>query len=163
MGTRLSRAAGVLNDTIADLRHNLAELHLHTQISSEPLPDMLQNLANDPHYNSMVKISLNVKLPKSKVLSSRRVNHVAAIVTEALSNTVRHAQAKEVCIEAQGSENNLVIEIQDDGIGLPEDLRMGYGLRNMRDRARLLNGTISCIKNNGTLILLEIPWVDEKL
>jgi signal transduction histidine kinase len=41
-----------------------------------------------------------------------------------------------------------------------EDAKAGYGLRNMRDRARLLNGSIEFSSEKGTTIKLKIPWID---
>ena len=163
IGQRLARAVGVLNDTIADLRQNLAELHSYAHVQSEPLPVLLDGLANNPHYKSMVEISLKVDLPDSKSLSPRRSNHVMAIVNEALANAVRHAQAQKVSIVATDLGENVTIEIRDNGIGISSGLKIGYGLRNMRDRARLLNGSINFANDKGTTISLEIPWADVKL
>jgi signal transduction histidine kinase len=163
VGSRLERAVVVLNDAIADLRHNLAELHHpNTLASTEQLSSFLSKLAQDPHYNTLVNISLDLNLPEDKSLSPVRQNHVFAIVNEALANIVRHANARKVSIQAQDRGEHLLISIKDDGIGLLHDAQPGYGLRNMRDRARLLNGELhfSEPSNKGTVITLQIPWVD---
>jgi signal transduction histidine kinase len=55
----------------------------------------------------------------------------------------------------------LQLEIKDDGVGIPPEPKAGYGLRNMRDRARLLNGNLSFTDNKGTRVTLIIPWVDQ--
>jgi signal transduction histidine kinase len=43
-------------------------------------------------------------------------------------------------------------------------VQAGYGLRNMRDRARLLGGTleIHSERGKGTTVILGIPWSDER-
>jgi signal transduction histidine kinase len=163
IGSRLERAVVVLNDAIADLRHNLAELHHpNTITSTEALTQILSKLSQDPHYNTLVNISLDLKLPEDKVLSPVRTNHVSAIVNESLANIVRHANARKVNIQAHDRGEHLLISIKDDGIGLSPNAQPGYGLRNMRDRARLLNGELhfSEPSNKGTTVTLEIPWVD---
>jgi signal transduction histidine kinase len=163
LGSRLERAVVVLDDAIADLRHNLAELHSSDVISSdETLVQMLQRLSEDPHYNTLVKISLDLKLPDDKMLSSMRARHVFAIVNEAMANIVRHANARKVSIQAFDSGEHLKITIKDDGTGFAQNAQPGYGLRNMRDRARLLNGELrfSEPSTKGTTVTLEIPWVD---
>ena len=160
---RLERAVVVLNDAIADLRHNLAELHPSNGDSSdETFPQMLQRLSEDPHYNTLVKISLDLKLPEEKLLSPVRARHVFAIVNEAMANIVRHANARQVHIQAQDLNEHLKLSIKDDGTGMAPNAQPGYGLRNMRDRARLLNGDLhfSEPSGKGTTITLEIPWVD---
>jgi signal transduction histidine kinase len=161
IGARLKKSVTVLNDAIVDLRRNLSELHEGSLKNSEPLPVMLEQLAEDPYYTSMVHIILDTQSMDSKNLSPIRSGHVFAIVNEALSNIVRHAQAQTVEIHAADLGTQLQVEIKDDGIGIPSDPKAGYGLRNMRDRARLLNGNLNFTNNNGTKVTLTIPWVDQ--
>jgi signal transduction histidine kinase len=162
IGSRLDRAVLVLNDSIADLRRNLRDLHTQSTISDVPLPQLFQQQAKDPHYNSLVNISLELKLAEDNALSPMRTDHVFAIINEALSNIVRHAHARNVKIQAQDQGKTLQVVIRDDGIGLSPNAQPGYGLRNMRDRARLLNGMLdfSSPNSKGTTVTLEIPWVD---
>jgi signal transduction histidine kinase len=68
------------------------------------------------------------------------------IVLEALTNVIRHAQAHHCAIRfshnQSGSHSLLQMEIVDDGVGLPQDLRAGVGLRSMRERAEELGGSL---------------------
>jgi signal transduction histidine kinase len=159
---RLDRALLVLNDAIRDLRRTLGELH--TAPPAEPLPVALQRLAQDPRFHSLVDVELALDLPGEDALTALRAEHVLAIVNEALSNAVRHARARHVRIGAQRSGDRLVLTVQDDGVGLPRQLNAGYGLRNMRDRARLLGGSLAVDHANGkgALVTLDIPWRDER-
>jgi signal transduction histidine kinase len=161
IGARLEKSVSVLNDAIADLRRNLSELHAGSQTSIESLSTLLQQMAGNPHYTSMVNIILHTDLLESKSLSSMRSSHVFAIVNESLANIVRHAQAKNVEICANDLGAQLQIEIKDDGVGIPAEFTAGYGLRNMRDRARLLNGDLTLVNSKGTTVRLTIPWVDQ--
>ena len=163
IGSRLERAVVVLNDAIADLRHNLAELHRSDVVASDKtLHQMLQDLSQNPHFNTLVKISLDLRVPAEKMLSAVRARHVFAIVNEAMANIVRHANARNVHIVAQDLGDRLQVVIKDDGAGIAPNAQAGYGLRNMRDRSRLLNGELhfSGPSNKGTTITLEFPWVD---
>ena len=160
IGARLEKSVVVLNDAIADLRRNLAELHAGSQTPTKSLSELLQQMAEDPHYTSMVDITLETALLEDKKLSPIRASHVFAILNEALANTVRHAQAQNVTIRARDQNAHLQIEIKDDGIGIPPEPKAGYGLRNMLDRARLLNGELTFANTKGTTVTLTIPWVD---
>jgi signal transduction histidine kinase len=163
LGIRLERAVVVLNDAIVDLRRNLTELHHPNALqSTEPISTLFLKFEQQPYYNSLVNISVDLKLPEEKALSTVRTDHVRAIVNDALANVVRHARAKNVKIQVNDLGERLKIAISDDGIGLPLNVQDGYGLRNMRDRSRLLNGNISFFSspNKGTTITLEIPWMD---
>ncbi|MDX1687023.1 MAG: hypothetical protein R3248_03485, partial [Candidatus Promineifilaceae bacterium] len=64
-------------------------------------------------------------------------------VLEAMTNVVRHAKAERCEVMVQMVENSrsyLQIDVVDDGVGLPPDLRPGVGLRSMRERAEELGG-----------------------
>jgi two-component system NarL family sensor kinase len=86
-----------------------------------------------------------------------------AILNEALANIVRHARARNVKIEARDLGESLQVVVRDDGVGFSSGAQSGYGLRNMRDRSRLLNGELrfSEPSGKGTTVTLEIPWVDQ--
>lgn len=159
---RLEKAVTVLNDAINDLRRSLGELR--TAPSGEPLAGALERFAADPRYRSLVDISLDLDLPESDSLSAVRADHVLAIVNESLANIARHAHARRAQISARRAGNWLTITIQDDGVGLPRETGAGYGLRNMRDRARLLGGEIELAGagGKGTTVTLSIPWTDER-
>jgi signal transduction histidine kinase len=160
VGLRLEKSVIVLNDAIADLRRNLSELHGASPSETKTLPELLQQMAENPHFTSMVNITLNTDLLENKKLSPMRASHVSALVNEALANTVRHAQAKNVVLRGVDLGKQLKIEISDDGIGIPPEPKVSYGLRNMRDRARLLNGELQFANSKGTTVILTIPWLD---
>jgi signal transduction histidine kinase len=155
---RLATATGVLNDAIADLRKNLGELR-PAKRAALPLDQALRELAADPRFGSLVKIDLDLRVPEVADLTSDRSAHILAIVQEALANTVRHAQARHIQIKAHPVDGRLVIAIRDDGAGIPPHVAQGHGLRNMRERAAMLQGTLE-IKpmDRGTSVILDIPW-----
>lgn len=165
LGSRLQRAVVVLNDAIADLRHNLTELHRSDDATptNETVSQLLKEVAENPHYNTLVNISLDLKIPKEKTLSPVRARHLAAIINEAFANIVRHAKARNVSLKASELDEKLQITVNDDGIGFSPNGGSGYGLRNMRDRARLLNGELQFSEpsNKGTTVTLKIPWEDK--
>ena len=162
VASRLVRAQTVLNDSISDLRRNLTELNPRSPREREPLAARLQNIASNPDYATMVNIQLELSIQPDASLSPVRMGHLLSILDEALSNIVRHAQARRVLIRAEAAGATLKILVQDDGIGIPSEAATGYGLRNMHDRARLLNGQfrIENAQPRGTAVTLEIPWSD---
>jgi signal transduction histidine kinase len=162
VAARLKTAITVLNDALSDLRQSISELH--TVTASESLPIALRRLAEDPRFQSMVDVTLDLDLPEPDRLSPDRTEHVLAIVTEALSNVVRHARARQIAIHAQRIAGRLQLVIQDDGIGIPAEVIAGHGLHNMHDRARLLDGqiVIEGASGKGTMVRLDVPWKDER-
>jgi two-component system NarL family sensor kinase len=91
------------------------------------------------------------------------MRHLLAIINEGFANIVRHAKARNVLLKATELGDKLQITIKDDGVGFSPGKESGYGTRNMRDRARLLNGELyfSEPSNKGTTVTLEIPWEDK--
>lgn len=159
---RLHKALEVLNEAIGDLRRNLGELR--SEPSNETLLESLRGVAADPRFCSLVNVSLDLKLSSADSFSPIRTAHVIAIVNESLSNVVRHAHAHQVVISTHRVDDWLQILIRDDGVGLAREPNAGYGLRNMRDRARLLGGeiNINSASGKGTIVTLMVPWKDEQ-
>jgi signal transduction histidine kinase len=93
-----------------------------------------------------------------------RTEHVLSIIQEALANIIRHSRARQAEISIKYREERMQVSIQDYGIGLSKKTDTGFGLRNMRDRARLLGGTLEIESDigKGTRVILEIPCVDER-
>jgi signal transduction histidine kinase len=159
---RLEKAELVLNDAITDLRHSLGELKNPPERA--PFPIALRELAEDARFRSLVEIDLEIDLPEDEVLSPLRVEHVLSVVNEALANVIRHAQASRVQIVVSKQDNRFMMSVEDNGIGMAEDVKVGYGLRNMRDRARMLGGEVEFTqaKGRGTRVILDIPWKDKR-
>jgi signal transduction histidine kinase len=80
------------------------------------------------------------------------------IVQEALHNIVRHSGAGSVTVSASVEEGRLQLVIEDDGRGLA-DARSGYGLDGMRERARMIGGTLDLEvpSGGGTRVRFEAP------
>jgi signal transduction histidine kinase len=83
------------------------------------------------------------------------------IATEALTNVVRHAHAKD-CVVRLSLEDGLVLEVIDDGVGVPVDRTPSVGLTSMRERAEEIGGecTVKGSPVGGTHVLTRLPLPD---
>jgi two-component system sensor histidine kinase NreB len=86
------------------------------------------------------------------------------IAQEAVTNTVRHANAEMVQVRLTRTPTCITLEVQDDGVGLPplQTFRMGQhlGMFGMRERAHLLGGELlagSAATSRGALVQVTIP------
>lgn len=88
---------------------------------------------------------------------------VFRICQELLNNSVRHSQATETFVQLINHGEMLVLMVEDDGIGFdPGQSASGFGLRNIRLRAKLLNGTVEIDSTTGKGIVttVEIPLLN---
>jgi len=82
------------------------------------------------------------------------------IAQEALNNTLRHSHAKSVQIILKQTKNNIIMEIEDDGIGFDttDYKKGGIGLRSMRERTDQIGATLKMHSEpgKGTKIVLTL-------
>ena len=80
------------------------------------------------------------------------------IAQEALTNVLRHAQARHVLLRLDCDDTMLRLHVRDDGRGLAPDRREGLGLITMRERAEQLGGTFAIASAAGTTTIdVELP------
>jgi signal transduction histidine kinase len=80
------------------------------------------------------------------------------VVSEALTNAAKHAQASVVYVELDAHDATVQLAIRDDGIG-GADPGQGSGLVGLSDRIEALGGTLEVTSpiGSGTTLLIEIP------
>jgi signal transduction histidine kinase len=82
---------------------------------------------------------------------------------EALRNAAKHSQANRVTAKLEGTEGAIVLSVQDYGSGFHQDLAMkerkGLGMSTMKERVRLVGGTIEIDSSpsRGTSVRVSIP------
>lgn len=164
----LLKAKGVDDPDInSTLRHALTDLRLMID-SLDPVDDdlnavlgMLRDRMQAPLQASGLRTVWRLEpLPPLPQLRPEHVLQILRVLQEALTNVIRHADAREVRISAAFiAESNLArICVADDGRGMAGHSR-GRGLTNMENRARRLGGRL-CVDSDrhGTTVCLEIPY-----
>ena len=84
---------------------------------------------------------------------------VLRAVAEALTNVANHAQARKVAVHVRVEDKSLLVTIRDDGVGFDlSAIPSGhYGLLGIRERIRLVNGSLEIQSENGTTLKIQIP------
>jgi signal transduction histidine kinase len=81
------------------------------------------------------------------------------IVQEQMSNITKHSQAKKASISLINEDDNVVLEVSDNGIGFNPSLkRTGLGLRNMTSRAEVNNGTLTINSQPGAGCIITVSF-----
>lgn len=93
------------------------------------------------------------------VVDSGLADHAEAVVREAVSNAVRHAQATTLTVRVR-VDDDLCIEVGDDGCGMPGEVT-GSGLTNLKRRAEDAGGqfAVETLPSGGTLLRWSAPLV----
>jgi signal transduction histidine kinase len=101
-----------------------------------------------------VQLSMHVEQPLPEPVEAAAYY----VVSEALANTAKHAQASVVNVELDTHDSVLQLAIRDNGIG-GADLSAGSGLVGLSDRIEVLGGTfqVTSPAGKGTTLLIEIP------
>lgn len=156
MSEVLDRILISLNRAIEDIRLYILTL----QGISRPghLRSLLEEIIRDPRFRSLIDIEARIEVP-DLTLEPEQAAHLAAILTEAFSNVIRHARVRRALLEARMEDGRLRIGVRDEGVGMRPDRPVGMGLRTMQERARLLGGVlrIESQPGEGTTVWLELP------
>jgi signal transduction histidine kinase len=84
-------------------------------------------------------------------------------IQEALTNCIRHAQARSIVVTVGGDRRQLEVTVADDGVGLGSERRgQGLGLRGIEERVRELQGTMTIhgAPGRGTILTVRLPLPD---
>jgi two-component system sensor histidine kinase DesK len=79
-------------------------------------------------------------------------------VREAVTNVVRHAQARSCRMRLEQQNGSCRLEIHDDGLG--GSSAEGNGLRGMRERVEMLGGTLERTNHSGTTLTITLPLTE---
>jgi signal transduction histidine kinase len=147
----LDQARREIAASLAELREISSGLH-PAVVSGHGLGVALEQLAA----RARVPVELNVDV-EGRLAEPLEVA-AYYVVSESLANVAKHAQAKTARVEVLKEQDELVLEIVDDGIG-GADSERGTGLRGLADRVESLDGRLRVWTppGGGTRVRAEIP------
>ena len=152
----ISDEAGRLYDAMHGLIPRLVPLSLDTL----GLADTLENLVRD-WQRRYPAVQLSARHDLSALLGPTVTLTIYRVAQEGLINALRHAQASNVEIDLQSNEEQIVLTVSDDGVGLaPDWSRPGhFGLRGLADRVEHLGGSLEVANHapHGVRITAKIP------
>jgi signal transduction histidine kinase len=141
---RVDRAIEALNLTIRDIRNFIFGLRPEL-LEHAGLLGGLAALADEFRLNTLVDVELDVIESEGFEPSGTVTHELLAIAREALSNVARHARATRATIAVRAAAGGYSLVVNDNGIGFLVRKAVGpahQGLRNMRERAAVLGGSL---------------------
>jgi signal transduction histidine kinase len=138
-------------ESLDELRDIARGLH-PAVVSGHGLAVALESLAAATPFEVQLQTDGLPRLPEQLEVAAYYV------VSESLTNAAKHAQADRVTVEAGITDDTLMVEIVDNGIG-GADSERGTGLRGLADRIEALNGRLRVWSpvGKGTRVRAEIP------
>lgn len=148
-----------IDETIAQIRQSIFALKTDGRNPASGLRARIREVVD--RVADQLPISPKLRfLGPVDLMSDREVtDDAAAVVTEALANVVRHAQANSVAVTISAANSELSIDVVDDGKGPGQHPQLS-GIANLRHRAQQRGGdmTVQNGKPGGTHLTWSIPF-----
>lgn len=165
--THTERASAILQHALVRARETLSEARqaIGGLRETGPAPDDLAAAIRSEaeRFTRQSGVPCRLQLQDLTETESEACPQVRRVVAEALGNVARHARARAVTVAAACDGEQLVLTVEDDGVGFDlasEGRRRGhYGILGMRERASLLGGSlrVDSAAGRGTRVELRLP------
>jgi PAS domain S-box-containing protein len=152
------RAVEEIDQAIADLRHAIFSLmHTDEHVTIGALRRLVRRtlfekeaLGFDIHFDGE---------GPDVVVDPILVDHVMAVVSEAVVNAHRHARCSKVEVHLANDANSVTLRVTDNGVGFTPGISPGNGLSSLLERARELGGSceLSSAPGEGTSVVWSVP------
>lgn len=148
-------------DIITALRETIWALKKDSYTAEECMLRIKNFIQPFSQYYKHLLFKFEGDVPEKK-LQHNKAFHLVRIVQEAVSNAIKHADAKSIIITSSMENNYWKLVINDDGKGFDytttKEMQLGNGLNNMQQRAAEgeFNYSIYSIKNVGTTITITL-------
>ncbi len=148
----------ILNEAITEV----------SSISQQMMPRVLRENGLIPAINNLLEKTLsktNIHYNFQQVGWNGRVSEsieigLYRIIQELIGNVVKHAKATDITILLTKTQKNIILTVEDNGIGMPKNLKKrGMGLDNIASRAESLGGIYhyESTQGEGTVSTVRIP------
>jgi signal transduction histidine kinase len=147
----LARAREQLDGGLGELRDLARGIH----------PTVLTDRGLEAALNALVQraaVPVDLRVAVSERLDTAIEAAAYFLVSEALTNVAKHAQADTVSVDVASTDDTLVVTIADNGVG-GADLGRGSGLRGLVDRVQAVGGRleVSSASGEGTRLCARLP------
>lgn len=150
---QLKNVSSVVREGIQDVRRSLEKLRPGA-LDKGSLKHALEKMIAD--YEALSKLHVTLSYGWDDVdLDITKEDIIFRVIQESVTNSLRHGHAQEVKIDMSKDRVYRLI-ISDDGIGC-DDLVLGYGLTQMRERLAIIGGKVTFHSQNGFQTVIELP------
>jgi len=149
----------LLNHAISETR-NISQNLLPKAIQDYGLELAVESLVNNLKNNNNIKFTLYKNIAEANIPNNIQIN-LYRILQEALNNAIRHGEPDKIDVQLVYSDNELLLVIEDNGMGfnVQKVSGGGLGLRSMKTRAGAMSAELDIVssKDKGTIISVIVP------
>jgi signal transduction histidine kinase len=162
VAARISSQVDAIDVTIRQIRQTIFQLGTTPSATTWSQKKRLNQLVREILEGEGIDSSLDFRGPVDTLIDSELGDEVSAVLREALSNVVRHAEATRVDITIAVSATQVRVVVTDNGRGLGETGKRS-GLDNLAHRAAVRGGTFTTAARapSGTTIDWAVPVVTQ--
>jgi signal transduction histidine kinase len=157
---RIQESVADLDDTIRQIRTTIFALQT-ARIANRTLREEILTVVTEAAASLGYDPFLRLDGPLDAAVDDEQGRQALAVLREALSNVIRHAEAKRVEVEVGVHGTDLYVRVSDDGKGIDNgEAGTGRGLNNIVKRAETLGGTCTIgapLMGEGTRVEWHVP------
>ncbi len=101
-------------------------------------------------------IRINYSIEENFNLEKYEENAIYRVVQESITNAIRHSHGTEINVSLYKKDNQLFLDIQDNGIGCKK-IKPGFGTRHMKERIVSIEGCIEYKSDKGFTVSVQVP------
>lgn len=146
-----------MKEALAELRRSVATLRAPLA-DDLPLETALTNLAREFQESTGLTVHLALPAALPPLTEAQRLA-VYRAAQESLTNTQKHAQARNIWLTLAAADGRLTLQASDDGQGLTGAPTEGFGLRGLHERAAQVGGQLALAARpgGGTQLTFSLP------
>jgi len=144
---RLRHTVDQLDQTVKEIRTSIFDLHTTPSEGNVSLRRRVLDIIAEVCHGTELSPSVRISGPLDTAVPSDLAEHASAVVREAVTNAIRHAQASELVVSIDAGDT-LLIEVTDNGTGIPDTAHRS-GLCNLHKRADECNGSFTVREATG--------------
>ncbi|MNI25870.1 Sensor histidine kinase DesK [compost metagenome] len=151
---RLKEAQDMVRHSLSEIRNSV---HMLKEDKYYDIEEALHQLILETERNTGVSIHTMIDPIEHLTLMQKKVIYHA--LQEGLTNGIRHGHCSEFSFSIRDDGSSLQFRLADNGTGW-SDMKMGFGLKMMRERVKQLKGTldIDSEPNKGCLLRISLPY-----
>lgn len=156
---RIQSAVDDLDETIRQIRSTIFAISRPRHaVTRQGVRSEILDLTDEAAARLGLEARVDFEGPIDAAVDVESAEHLLISLREAISNVVRHACASTVDVEVKVVDDDLMLRVTDDGVGIDPVLAEagGRGLSNLAERAKLLGGTCSVLRAAPTGT--ELTW-----